>query len=110
MKTISHNYPKPLSIEAQEWGTLYTKWVKAKLSGDYKLADTLRGWAEFYHGETFVKNSVNKNAPRLRGALLDVIPRQLNGIQLLDGCIVAKGTQNTYLTPLNELAPQGMHV
>ena len=47
-----------------------------------------------------MKNCKKINAPRLKGALLDVIPRQLESIQLLDIGIVAENTQifKTYET------------
>ena len=52
---ITHTYPVPRDVKPQDHGVLYQLWTKAKQNKDYKRADELRDWFEFWHGETFVR-------------------------------------------------------
>jgi len=52
---ITHTYPIPRDVKPQDHGVLYQLWTKAKQNKDYKRADELRDWFEFYHGEAFIR-------------------------------------------------------
>lgn len=54
MIVVTHTYPIPKGVKLTDYDVLYQMWFKSKQEKDYKRADELRDWHEFYRGETFI--------------------------------------------------------